>query len=143
MAKTVAVVDTDSRSKRLMKETENVLMSGIQYLRAGSKLGEYTRFVESYIKSRGMFISDSNGGHGIGEDLHEEPYVPNCGVENKDLELKVGMVLAIEPLINLGTPKSFTMADGWTVVTVDKSKSAHFEHTVAITESGPKILTLA
>lgn len=142
MAKTVAVVDTDNQSKRLMKETENVLMAGIQFLKIGSKLGEYTNFVESYIKSRGMFVFDSNGGHGIGEDLHEEPYVPNCGNVNKDLILKKGMVLAIEPLVNIGTSKVTTMLDGWTVVTADKSRSAHFEHTVAITEDGPRILTL-
>jgi methionyl aminopeptidase len=141
-ARTVAIGETDKASKKLLEVTKNALLKGIEFLCHEKPIGDYTKFVQSYVENNGMFVFEETGGHGIGEDFHEDPYVPNCGKISKNIILKEGMTLAVEPMVNFGTKKTRIMPDEWTIVTDDGSRSAHFEHTVVITKNGPKILTI-
>jgi methionyl aminopeptidase len=116
-------------------------MRGISEARPGNRLGDISHAVQSYVVSKGFSIVRDFVGHGIGRQLHEDPEIPNYGAPKQGPLLKAGMVFAIEPMVNMGTARTKVLSDGWTAVTVDKKPSAHFEHTVAITESGPVILT--
>ena len=116
-------------------------MQGIAKARPGNRVGEISHTVQKYVESNGYGIVRDLVGHGIGRNLHEEPSIPNFGKPKSGPVLKAGMTFCIEPMVNEGTWKVNTLDDGWTVVTADGKLSAHFEHTVAVTQSGPVILT--
>jgi methionyl aminopeptidase len=138
---TVPVGEISGRAARLLKVTEQGLYEGIKEARAGNRLGNISFAVQSCVEAAGYSVVRDFVGHGIGRGLHEEPQVPNFGVRGKGLLLKVGMVLAIEPMVNEGAYNVTLKPDAWTVVTEDLKLSAHFEHSVAITENGPDILS--
>jgi methionyl aminopeptidase len=140
-ARTYAVGDVDAVSEVLLRVTQEALQAGIAQAVAGNHLGDIGSAVQSVAEKAGFTVVRDLVGHGIGRDPHEEPQVPNFGKPGKGLVLQPGMVLAIEPMVNAGAPGVRTLSDRWTVVTIDKKRSAHFEHTVAITEDGPKVLT--
>lgn len=140
-ARTYAVGDVDAVSEVLLRVTQEALQAGIAQAVAGNHLGDIGNAVQSVAEQAGFTVVRDLVGHGIGRDPHEEPQVPNFGKPGKGLVLQPGMVLAIEPMVNAGAPGVRTLADRWTVVTVDKKRSAHFEHTVAVTEDGPRVLT--
>ncbi len=129
------------RVRKLMEVTQAALADAIQQARVGQRLGDISQAVEQRATREGFSVVREFVGHGIGTHLHEEPQVPNYGPAGTGPKLRAGMVLAIEPMINLGAPEVRVLADGWTAVTADGQPSAHFEHTVAITESGPWVLT--
>jgi methionyl aminopeptidase len=141
-AKTVAVGGCDVRAQRLMDVTEQSLAEGIKEARAGNRVVDISRAVQNYVESNGFSIVRDFVGHGVGKTVHEEPQVPNFVEKGKSSpKLKPGMTLAIEPMVNAGAPQVQVLSDGWTVVTKDGQLSAHFEHTVLITEAEPEILT--
>lgn len=142
-ARTFPIGAVSPEKTRLMEQTKSALMAGIDKARKGNRLGQVSAAVQMVAESRGYGVVRQLVGHGIGRKMHEEPQVPNFGSPSEGPVLKTGMVLAIEPMINMGTYDVKTMPDGWTVVTADGMPSAHFEHTVAITDNGPDILTLA
>jgi methionyl aminopeptidase len=141
-ARTVAVGRVSEAASHLMCVTEESLALGIAECKAGNRLHDIGHAVQNYVEKNGYSVVREFVGHGIGKALHEEPSVPNYGFKGQGLLLKVGMVLAIEPMVNAGGHELRILSDGWTAVTVDRALSAHFEHTVAITSSGPEILTL-
>jgi len=128
-------------AKRLLADTEESLRLALSAARAGNRLGEIGFAVEQFAAPRGYGIVRGYGGHGIGRRMHEDPHVPNYGSRTYGPVLRKGMTLAIEPMLTLGTDDTRELADGWTVVTADGSLAAHFEHTVAITDGDPIILT--
>jgi methionyl aminopeptidase len=138
---TVPVGKISERAARLLQVTEQGLYDGIKEARAGNRLGDVSYAVQSRVEAAGYSVVRDLVGHGIGRELHEDPQIPNFGVRGRGMLLKVGMVLAIEPMVNEGTYKVKVMPDSWTVVTKDVKLSAHFEHSVAITENGPDILS--
>ena len=141
-AATFAVGDISPEAKRLIDTTRESLYEGIAKAVAGGRLGDVGHAIQQYCEERGYGVVREYTGHGVGTDLHEDPSVPNYGTPGRGVRLLPGMVIAIEPMINEGTPAIRNMSDGWTVKTRDGKLSAHFEHTVAITQDGPKILTL-
>jgi methionyl aminopeptidase len=142
-AVTVAVGRVDERSQRLIATTRRCLDAAIEQLRPGNRLGDVGAAVQGIAESEGYGVVRDFVGHGIGRALHEDPQIPNFGTAGRGRALKAGMVLAVEPMINEGTPSVRMLADGWTAVTADGLRSAHFEHTVAITDEGPVVLTSA
>ncbi len=140
-ARTFPVGAVDSKAAKLLEITEKSLHLGIQEARVGNHLFDIGHAIQNFVESHGFSVVREFVGHGIGKSLHEDPQVPNFGIKGKGMLLKAGMVIAIEPMINAGKPEVRVLADGWTAVTVDKALSAHFEHTIAITEAGPEILT--
>ncbi|MEW5993294.1 MAG: type I methionyl aminopeptidase [Candidatus Zixiibacteriota bacterium] len=141
-ARTYAIGDISRTKARLMDVTQNCLAAGIDKARTGNKLGAISTAVQRMAEAAGYGVVRELVGHGIGRNMHEEPQVPNFGFEDDGPDLQPGMVLAIEPMINMGTFRVKTLPDGWTVVTADGQPSAHFEHTVAISDGEPEILTL-
>ena len=140
-ARTFPVGEAGSTAARLLEVTEKALEAGIQQARPGNRVSDISAAIErEVIKSRFKVVR-ALVGHGIGRELHEEPQVPNYGRMGEGPKLKEGMVLAIEPMVNAGTAEVLTLSDQWTVVTADRSLSAHFEHTVAIGADGPVILS--
>ena len=142
-ARTFAIGEVSPEKKRLMKVTQEALSAAIDKARKGNRLGQVSSTVQQIAEAAGFGVVRQLVGHGIGRKMHEEPQVPNFGSPNEGPVLQVGMVIAIEPMVNLGTYDVKTMPDGWTIVTADCAPSAHFEHTVAITDNGPEILTKA
>ena len=140
-AATFAVGDISPEAKRLIDTTRESLYEGIKMARAGGRIGDISHAVQSYVEARGYSVVRDFVGHGIGTNLHEAPEVPNFGNPGRGIRLLPGMTIAIEPMVNLGKPDVKVMPDGWTVLTKDGSLSAHFEHTVAITNEGPVIMT--
>lgn len=138
---TYPVGNVSADAARLLHDTEEALLLGIAQARAGNRLGAIGQAVETFALARGYGIVREYGGHGIGRQMWEDPHVPNHGDPSKGVVLRPGMTLAIEPMLNVGADGTKTLGDHWTVVTVDGSLSAHFEHTVAITEGDPEILT--
>ncbi|MBW2559365.1 MAG: type I methionyl aminopeptidase [Deltaproteobacteria bacterium] len=138
---TVAVGRIPASAARLMEVTEEALYKGIEQAREGNRLGDISFAVQSHAEKAGFSVVRDYVGHGIGKDLHEDPPVPNFGVSGRGVKLRAGMVIAIEPMINEGSYGVKVKPDGWTVVTDDGSLSAHFEHTIAVTEDGPVILS--
>ncbi|MBX3071771.1 MAG: type I methionyl aminopeptidase [Thermomicrobiales bacterium] len=138
---TYAVGAIDEESRRLLDVTERSLYVGIAAARAGSRLGAIGEAVESLVTAEGYGMVREYGGHGIGRSMWEEPHVPNHGKASDGVRLRPGMTLAIEPMVNLGGDDTETLGDGWTVVTADRKRSAHFEHTVVITDGEAEILT--
>jgi methionyl aminopeptidase len=140
---TVPVGDVTQAAKDLISVTEKSLCFAIQNACPGNRLGDVSFAVQNYVEDKGYSVVRDFVGHGIGKSLHEDPQIPNYGVAGKGVKLKPGMVLAIEPMINEKSHEVRVLEDKWTVVTCDGGLSAHFEHTVAITENGPEILTVA
>ena len=142
-AATFACGKVSPEAQRLMDATRESLYEGIKQAKPGNRIGDIGSAVQRYVESRGYSVVREYVGHGVGARLHEDPSVPNFGTPGRGVRLLPGMTLAIEPMINEGTHKVRTLADGWTVLTQDGKLSAHFEHSVAITPDGPVILTIA
>ncbi|WP_413304648.1 type I methionyl aminopeptidase [Bacillus sp. 1P10SD] len=138
---TYAVGTIDENSQRLLDVTEESLYQGLKEAKPGERLSNISHAIQKYVEANGFSIVREYVGHGVGQDLHEDPDIPHFGPPNKGPVLKPGMVLAIEPMVNAGSRYVKTLADDWTVVTVDGKWCAHFEHTIAITETGFEILT--
>ena len=138
---TIPVSEVSDVAARLIGTTEEALYNGIKETRAGNRLGDISAAVQEHVEAAGFSVVRDFVGHGIGKSLHEDPQIPNFGMRGKGIELKPGMVLAIEPMVNEGTYRVEVLDDGWTAVTADGKLSAHFEHSVAITEDGPIILS--
>ena len=141
-AVTVAIGTVSPEAERLMKVTQECLMLAIAQMHKGKRLGDIGAAVQQHAESHGYGVVRELVGHGVGTKMHEEPQVPNYGKAGTGMELRSGLVLAIEPMITQGDYHVDTLDDGWTVVTQDGKLAAHFEHTIAITDDGPKILTL-
>ncbi|MEI6787061.1 MAG: type I methionyl aminopeptidase [bacterium] len=141
-ATTVMVGVTDPEVIRLVRATELALMAGVEMARAGKRLGDLSNAIEMVAANAGFSVVRDFVGHGVGRQMHEDPQIPNFGNPGKGPKLKVGMTLAIEPMVNMGESAVEVLSDGWTVRTVDRKPSAHFEHTVAIGDEGPEILTV-
>jgi len=139
---TVGVGEVDADSQRLMDVTRAALDAAIAATVAGNRLGDIGAAAEREVTAAGFGVVREYVGHGIGTAMHEEPDVPNYGPAGRGMKLRAGLVLAIEPMVTVGRATTRTLGDGWTVVTADGSRAAHFEHTVAITDDGPVILTL-
>ena len=140
-AKTFSVGKISSEKKKLMEITEESLYKGIEKAMPGNFVGDIGYAVQTHAESNGFSVVRELVGHGIGENLHEEPQVPNYGAPRQGYKLHAGMCIAIEPMINLGGKEIYTAKDGWTILTADGKASAHFEHTIAILDDGPKILS--
>jgi methionyl aminopeptidase len=141
-AVTVPIGDIDDESQLLIDVTRRSLELAIEQVVEGHRLGDIGAAVEGIAEKNGFTVVREYVGHGIGTAMHEEPQVPNYGPAGRGLKLKEGMVLAIEPMVNAGSAETVVLDDGWTVVTRDHRRSAHFEHTIAVTEHGPEVLTL-
>jgi methionyl aminopeptidase len=141
-AVTVPVGKVSDDAKRLMRVTREALFAGIRAAKCGNRLSDIGNAIQQYAEKNGFSVVRDLVGHGIGRSMHEDPQVPNYGKAGKGPKLEEGMVLAIEPMLNAGGHQIEVLADHWTIVTKDRSLSAHFEHTVAISKSGPDILTL-
>ena len=140
-AKTYTMDVVAPEKRVLVDATRKALHQGIRQCREGNRLSDISYAIQSYTESKGFSVVTALVGHGIGTQLHEEPQIPNYGPPHQGPKLKSGMVFAIEPMINMGSSEVKILKDGWTVVTIDKQPSAHFEHTVLITEGEPEILT--
>ncbi|MEO6954276.1 MAG: type I methionyl aminopeptidase [Polyangia bacterium] len=140
-ARTIPVGTCLPAAQRLIDETKKSLDLGIAQAKEGNRIGDIGWAVQSYVEPLGFSVVRSFVGHGIGRAMHEDPQVPNYGSPGRGLRLKVGWVIAIEPMVNAGTPEVRVLEDRWTAVTADGSLSAHFEHSVAITENGPVVLS--
>ena len=138
---TYAVGSVSPEKKRLLEVGEKCMWTGVETARAGNRMGDLGHAIQSVAEAAGYGVVRDYVGHGIGRDMHEEPNVPNYGHRHRGIMLEVGMVLAIEPMINAGTHRVRPMPDGWLVCTRDGKPSVHFEKTVAITEAGPIVLT--
>ncbi|RMF85546.1 MAG: type I methionyl aminopeptidase [Nitrospinota bacterium] len=138
---TVGVGKIDPEGERLLRVTEEALRVGIAQVKEGNFLSDVSHAIQQYVEEHGYNVVRVFVGHGIGTSLHEEPQVPNFGPPGRGPKLRPGMVLAIEPMVNIGSSEVEVLEDQWTVVTVDRKRSAHFEHTVALTENGAEILT--
>lgn len=141
-AVTVPVGNVSATASNLMAVTEHSLLLAIRQAIQGNKLSDISNAVQTFVESSGYSVVRDFVGHGIGRNLHEQPQIPNFGLPNKGPKLRTGMVLAIEPMVNEKAFEVKVLADGWTAVTLDGGLSAHFEHTVAIMENGPEILTM-
>jgi len=142
-ARTLAVGSVSEESARLLAVTRESLNAGVSAATVGNHLGDIGCAVQKVVEAAGFSVVRDLVGHGIGTGFHEEPQVPNYGKPKRGIRLVPGLTLAIEPMVNVGKPGIRTMPDKWTVVTVDGTRSAHFEHTVAVTENGPRVLTAA
>ena len=139
---TAPVGEISEAAKALLRVTEESLWQGIAQARAGNHVGDISHAIQSYCEKRGYSVVQELVGHGVGFSLHEDPQVPNFGKPGEGARLKPGMTLAIEPMINQGTREVQVLPDQWTIITLDGRLSAHFEHTVAVTEGEPRIITL-
>lgn len=139
---TVPVGEVSEVARRLIATTEQALAEGIKMARAGNRLSDISHAIQLCAESRGFSVVRQYVGHGIGRAMHEEPQIPNFGPPGRGPVLKPGMVLALEPMVNVGTFATAVKQDNWTVVTEDGSLSAHFEHTVAVTDGDPQVLTV-
>ncbi|MHB1127433.1 MAG: type I methionyl aminopeptidase [Bacillota bacterium] len=140
-AVTLPVGEVAADIDQLLQVTSESLTAGIDQAKVGNRISDISHAIQNHVEKNGFSVVRDYVGHGIGRSMHEEPQVPNFGKPGNGLRLKPGLTLAIEPMVNMGTHEVVTKEDMWTVVTRDNSYSAHFEHTIAITESGPEILT--
>ncbi len=141
-ATTIPVGDISEEAQRLLDVTQQSLYQGIAQGRLGNRTGDISAAVQSYVERHGYSVVREYTGHGVGRNMHEDPQVPNYGERGKGVRLKKGMVIALEPMVNVGTWETQLLADSWTVVTADGKLSAHFEHSFAVTDGEPDILTL-
>ncbi|MEE9324926.1 MAG: type I methionyl aminopeptidase, partial [Dehalococcoidia bacterium] len=140
-AVTVGVGLKDPKAQELVETARGALEEGIKAAKCGVRLGDVSAAIQSYVEARGFSVVREYVGHGIGRQMHEEPAVPNYGTPGRGLILQKGLVLALEPMVNMGDWRTKVKEDGWTVVTADGSLSAHFEHTIAITDGDAEVLT--
>lgn len=138
---TVPVGEIDDIAKKLIAATEGALNAGIAAARAGNTVGDIGHAIEKYVKEKGFVVVEELGGHGVGYSQHEEPHIANYGERGKGMKLKPGMVIALEPIVNEGTRYIKLLSDGYTYVTRDHKRSAHFEHTLLITDGDAEVLT--
>ena len=141
-AKTFIVGDVDEEKKHLVEATKQCFYEGIKFAKVSYRLSDISHAIQQYAESQGLSVVRDYVGHGVGKKMHESPQIPNFGKPNKGPRLQEGMVLAIEPMINTGVYNVKVLENGWTVVTVDGKPSAHYEHTVAITDGEPELLTV-
>jgi methionyl aminopeptidase len=141
-AATFAIGSIAKKAQKLLRVCHEALMAGIKQARPGNHLGDISAAIDRISRSNGFSVVRELYGHGIGTELHEDPLIPNYGEPGEGVLLKPGMVLCIEPMLNIGTWKIETLEDGWTVVTADRQLSCHFEHQIVINENGPEILTI-
>jgi methionyl aminopeptidase len=141
-AVTVGVGEISPEANKLLEVTQGALEAGISKMVIGNKLGDVSSAIQQYVESRGFFVTRVYTGHGVGRRMHEGPQLPNYGVPGRGLPLKAGMTIALEPMVLVGTEETLVKPDEWTVVSADNSLTAHFEHTVAVTEGDPLILTV-
>jgi len=141
-ATTVPLGSVSPRVAELLKVSEEALYLGIKEAVVGNRIGNISHAIQTYVEAHGFGVVRDLVGHGVGVSMHEEPQIPNFGRKNSGDKIKPGMTLAIEPMVNLGTYRTKTLSDGWTIVTADTAPAAHFEHTVLTTENGPEILTI-
>jgi len=139
---TVGVGEVSAQARRLIEVTEHALQVGIAQMRVGNRTGDVSAAIQQYVESNGFHVTHEYTGHGVGQQMHEGPQVPNYGAPGRGVVLRPGMTIALEPMVLVGTPRTRVMPDQWTVVSVDGSLTAHSEHTVAVTEADPWILTL-
>lgn len=141
-ARTHGVGKISYEAAKLIDVTKQSFYEGLKYCKEGYRLSDVSHAIQTFVESHGFSIVRNYVGHGIGQDLHEDPQIPNYGLPNKGPRLKSGMVFAIEPMVNFGECEVKTLQDGWTVVTMDNSLSAHYENTLVITEDEPELLTI-
>ncbi len=139
---TLGVGEISTRARNLLDVTEKALYVGIDQMRAGNHLGDIGAAIQKFVESHHMNVVREYTGHGVGRNMHEGPAVPNYGIPGRGMELRVGMTIALEPMVMLGKYETRVLQDQWTVASKDGELTAHFEHTVAITEEGPQILTV-
>ncbi len=142
-AYTAAVGEVSDEARRLMEVTEASLQAGIKAMVDGNRISDIGHAVQTVAEAGGFSVVREYVGHAIGTAMHEEPQVPNYGEPGRGVKLRTGHVFAVEPMVNVGGPETFLMEDGWSVMTADGSLSAHFEHTIAITDNGPEVFTVA
>lgn len=138
---TAGVGQVSPQAQRLMDVTEAALWEGIAKMRVGNRTGDVSAAIQRYVESNGYHVTREYTGHGVGRQMHEGPQVPNYGTPGRGIPLRAGMTIALEPMVLVGTPRTRVLADQWTVVSADGSLTAHFEHSVAITDGEPLILT--
>ena len=141
-ANTFAVGKITPEAQRLIDTTKESFFCGIEQFKEGNRIGDIGHAIEAHVTSKGYNVVKRYVGHGVGHELHESPEVPNYGRAGRGPRLAVGMTIAIEPMVNVGTSDVIELSDGWTVLSADRSLSSHYEHTVALTENGVEILTL-
>ena len=139
---TAGVGDISPEAQKLLEVTEGSLMAGIDAMRAGNRTGDVSAAIQTYVENHGYYVTREYTGHGVGRQMHEGPQVPNYGKPGTGMLLKAGMTIAIEPMVLVGTAETRVLPDQWTVVSADGSLTAHFEHSVAVTEGEPLILTV-
>jgi methionyl aminopeptidase len=139
---TVGVGEISTEAQRLIEVTEQALYEGIRKMRAGNRVGDVSAAIQKYVESYGFYVTREYTGHGVGRQMHEGPQVPNYGITGRGQILRPGMTIALEPMVLVGTSQTRVLPDQWTVVSADGSLTAHYEHSVAITENEPLILTL-
>lgn len=139
---TAGVGEISREAQKLLQVTENALNAGIQVMRVGNRTGDVSAAIQNYVESHGFYVTREYTGHGVGRQMHEGPQVPNYGKPGTGMLLKAGMTIAIEPMVLVGTAETRVLPDQWTVVSADGSLTAHFEHSVAVTEGEPLILTV-
>ncbi len=140
-AVTVGVGTVDEEAQRLLSVTEEALAKGIEACVPGTRFGDISHTIQAFVEGHGFNVVREYGGHGVGRTMHEDPHIPNWGQPGRGQQLRPGMTFALEPMVMLGSPATRVLGDHWTVVTADGKLCAHFEHTVAVTENGPEILT--
>jgi methionyl aminopeptidase len=139
---TAGVGEIAPEAQKLLEVTEGALCAAIEQMRPGKRTGDVSAAIQQYVESRGFYVTHEYTGHGVGRDMHEGPQVPNYGVAGRGLPLRPGMTIALEPMVLAGTSATRVLSDQWTVVSADGSLTAHFEHSVAVTEGDPLVLTV-
>jgi methionyl aminopeptidase len=139
---TAGVEELSLGAQKLLDVAKEALHAGIDKMRVGNRTGDVSAAIQNYVESRGFYVTREYTGHGVGRQMHEGPQVPNYGKPGTGMPLKVGMTIAIEPMVLVGTAETKVLSDQWTVVSADGSLTAHFEHTIAVTEGEPRILTV-
>jgi methionyl aminopeptidase len=139
---TVPVGEISELTRKLLAVTEESLYVGIKLMLPGNRIGDVSSAIQNFVEDKGFFVTREYTGHGVGRDMHEGPQVPNYGVPGRGILLRPGMTIALEPMVLIGTPATRVLKDQWTVISADRSLTAHYEHTVAVTDDGPVILTL-
>jgi methionyl aminopeptidase len=139
---TAGVGEISPEAKRLLEITEGALYAAIEKMRVGNRTGDISAAIQNYVESRGLHVTREYTSHGVGRDMHEGPMVPNFGTAGSGVPLRPGMTIAIEPMVLIGTHETRVLRDKWTVISADKSLTAHFEHSVAVTEGEPLLLTV-
>jgi methionyl aminopeptidase len=139
---TAGVGEISAEAKRLLEITEGALYAAIEKMRVGNRTGDISAAIQNHVESRGLHVTREYTSHGVGRDMHEGPMVPNFGTAGTGMPLRPGMTIAIEPMVLIGTHETRVLRDKWTVISADKSLTAHFEHSVAVTEGDPLLLTV-